>query len=187
MLGAAGPGARGVSALSAFLEALVDPTRRAVVAATATLPLLIAGCRGAQALGTPPRPAADETRLRAAIEAEDLMVARYRAVLGQAGTGLTGTQRALVTAVLAEHEAHQRQLRARLAAGAPTAAGAGPLPHPSVTAPASQPLAYLSQAERAASDWLLRQLPEVPAALAQLLASISASEATHVPALRGVA
>jgi hypothetical protein len=187
MLGAAGPGARGVSALSAFLEALVDPTRRAVVAATATLPLLIAGCRGAQALGPPPRPAADETRLRAAIEAEDLMVARYQAVLGRSGAGLTSSQQAVVAAVLAEHQAHQRQLRARLAVGSPTAAGSGPLPRPAVTRPAGSPLVYLSQAERAASDWLLRQVTEVPPSLAQLLASISASEATHGPALRRAA
>jgi hypothetical protein len=39
------------------------------------------------------------------------------------------------------------------------------------------------RAERAASDRLLSQVPEVPPELAQLFASISASEATHLIAL----
>jgi hypothetical protein len=162
-----------------------DPTRRAIVAAAAALPLLIAGCQGTQALGTPPGPAPDVARLRAAIRAEQDLVASYQAVL-QRLSGGREAQRAVLTAVLAEHQDHLHQLRKRLIAGSPLAAGSGPLPRPRAAAlPAGsrQALSELIRAERAASDRLLSQVPEVPPALAQLFASISASEATHVIAL----
>jgi hypothetical protein len=162
-----------------------DPTRRAVVAAAAALPLLIAGCKGTQALGAPPGPAPDVARLRAAIRAEQDLVASYQAVLRQLSGGREA-QRAVLTAVLTEHQDHQHQLRTRLIAGSPLAAGSGPLPRPRAAAlPAGprQALSELIRVERAASDRLLSQVPEVPPALAQLFASISASEATHVIAL----
>lgn len=162
-----------------------DPTRRAVVTAAAALPLLIAGCKGTQALGTPPGPAPDVGRLRAAIGTEQDLVASYQAVLRRLSGG-HGTQRALLTALLAEHQEHLHQLRGRLIPGSPRAAGSGPLPGPRVVAPAADPrqaLSELLQAERAASDRLLSEVPEVPPGLAQLFASISASEATHVIAL----
>jgi len=162
-----------------------DPTRRAVVAAAAALPLLIAGCKGTQALGTPPVPAPDVARLRAAIQAEQDLVASYQAMLGRPGAG-HGTEHAILTAVLTEHQDHLHQLRARLIPGSPRAAGSAPLPGPKAAAlPADsrQALGELLRAERAASDRLLSQVSEVPPALAQLFASISASEATHVLAL----
>lgn len=162
-----------------------DPTRRAVVAAAAALPLLISGCKGTQALGTPPVPAPDVGRLRAAIRAEQDLVASYQAALGRLSGG-HGTQRAVLTALLAEHQEHLHQLRGRLVPGSPLAAGSGPLPRPRAAALPADPrqaLSELLQAERAASDRLLSQVPEVPPGLAQLFASISASEATHVIAL----
>lgn len=162
-----------------------DPTRRAVVAAAAALPLLIAGCKGTQALGTPPGPAPDVARLRSAIRAEQGLVASYQTMLARAGTG-PGSEHALLAALLTEHRDHLRQLRGRLIPGSPLAAGSGPLPGPRAAAlPANprQALSELLRAERAASDRLLSQVTEVPSALAQLFASISASEATHVAAL----
>jgi hypothetical protein len=162
-----------------------DPTRRAVVAAAATLPLLIAGCKGTQALGTPPGPAPDVARLRGAIRAEQDLVASYQAMLGRAGAG-PGHEHALLAALLTEHQEHLRQLRGRLIPGSPRAAGSAPLPRPQAAALSADPrraLSELLRAERAASDNLLSQVPEVPSALAQLFASISASEATHVAAL----
>ena len=104
-----------------------DPSRRALIAAAAALPLLAAGCRGTEALGTPPRPAPDVGRLRSAIEAEELMVARYRAALRLLGGGTAG---ATLGTVLAEHSDHLRQLRARLVPGSPRAAGSRPVPRP---------------------------------------------------------
>lgn len=161
-----------------------EPTRRALIAATAALPLLAAGCRGAAALGTPPRPAPDVAVLRDAIVAEDQMIARYRAAIrllsGGAGAGPT------LARLLAEHEQHARQLRARLIPGSPRAAGSEPLPGPAAPVLPRTPhqaLGYLSRAEHAAAQRLLAQVPRLPPAAAQLFASISASEATHVPAL----
>jgi len=172
-----------------------NPTRRAVLAATAVLPLLVAGCRGTQALGTPPRPAPDVARLRAAISAEEEMVASYQAAIRllrdgpAAGTGRGPVTSATLAGLLTEHQEHLRQLRSRLVPGSPLAAGSAPLPAPAAPGlPAAVPAAvsYLGRAEQAASDRLLSQVPHVPASLAQLLASISASEATHVPVLRAV-
>ncbi len=169
------------------------PSRRAVlVASAAALPLAVAGCRGTMALGTPPRPSAAVTRLRAQISAEQLMVARYRAVLaGTLPPGGAPAVRRVLSALLAEHEQHLRLLRSRLVPGSPRAAGAGPAPAvPARPVPAADlasarhAVAYLASAEQAASDRLLAQVGLVPPALAQLLASIAASEATHVPALR---
>lgn len=162
-----------------------DPTRRAVVAAAAALPLLIAGCKGTQALGTPPGPAPDVARLRGAIRAEQDLVASYQAMLGRPGAG-HGSEHAILTAVLTEHQAHLQQLRARLIPGSPRAAGSAPQAAARAAALPADPrqaLGELLRAERAASDRLLSQVPEVPPALAQLFASISASEATHVLAL----
>jgi hypothetical protein len=50
------------------------------------------------------------------------------------------------------------------------------------TAP-REAISYLGAAEQAASDRLLGEVLQVPPSLAQLFASISASEATHVPVL----
>jgi len=171
-----------------------DPTRRLVLAATAALPLLVAGCRGTEALGTPPQPAPDVARLRSAIFAEEVMVTRYQGAIRllrdgpSAGTGNEPAAAAALAGLLAEHQEHLRQLRSRLVPGSPLAAGSAPLPAPTTTLPttAAQVISYLTSAEQTASDALLRQVPQVPASLAQLFASISASEATHVPALRAI-
>ena len=97
-----------------------EATRRRVLAATvAALPLVMAGCKGLGALGTPPKPAADVAVTRDAITVESNLIARYGAVLA-AVPSLAGELRPL--------------------------------------------LAHLDAA---------------PPSLAQLLASISASEATH--------
>jgi hypothetical protein len=166
-----------------------DPTRRSLLAATAALPLLVTGCRGAAALGTPPEPAPDIARLRAAITAEEVMVASYRAAIrllrdgGGAGEAAAGTT---LAGLLTEHQEHLRQLRSRFIPGSPLAAGAAPLarsPAAHLPTGAAQAISFLGHAEDTASDWLLRQVPLVPPSLAQLFASISASEATHVPVL----
>lgn len=162
------------------------PARRAVLgAAAAALPLLLTACQGVQALEAPPPPPVDVRRLTAAISAEQLMVARYRAAL--ALPTVTGTHvRAALASVLAEHREHLAQLRTRLV----EPAGASPSPSATARAPALPPgdmastLGLLENAEQSASDRLISYLPAVPPALAQLFASVAASEATHVPFLR---
>jgi hypothetical protein len=188
--------------------------RALLAGAAASLPLLLTACKGVQALGTPPPPARDIRVLAAAIDAEEAMVARYATALRQlpAGSGTGGAGRsaaggpagagaaavAAVAAVHAEHVAHLAQLRSRLIH--PHALTTAPGPSAAATASASSPagagagtgartsrklvLGELEQAEQTASDRLIGQLGGLPPALAQLFASIAASEATHVPYLR---
>jgi hypothetical protein len=215
-----------------------DRTRRAVLAAGAVcLPMLaVSGCKGVGALAAPPRPAPDVAILRAAIAAEELMIARYDAVV-RGSDGLATALRPL----RAEHRAHLAQLRSRLivppaaasrsatasasrsaASGDRPAAASGDRPaaatasrpsaYPSAAAPAldaasgpgsgdtgsasagsgeagnvpagrAEAISFLQDAERAAAAALLRKLPAVSPSLAQLMASVAASEATHVAAL----
>ncbi len=154
--------------------------RRVLAAAAAALPLVIGGCKGVGALGTPPKPAADVAVTRDAITVESTLIARYGAVLA-AVPSLAGELRPL----LAQHHDHLARLRARLiiprAAAQPPASPSGtPSPRPALVpgTPAGA-LAYLRDAENAAAASLLAHLDAAPPSLAQLLASISASEATH--------
>jgi hypothetical protein len=174
------------------------PKRRTVLVASAALPLLAAGCQGVGALAAPPRPAPDVALLREVIAAEELMVARYAEAIrlmsavvapGPAARA-AHSQRALLDSLLGQHRAHLRQLLARLVV--PVGSPYPPAPRRRGPEPALPPaptrlLARLADAESAASARLARQLLAAPPALAQLLASISAAEATHVPALRGPA
>ena len=99
---------------------------------------------------------------------------------------------AVLEPVLAEHRAHLAQLHSRLIvpagsrAAEPAASGrsAGGTAVPSAPEAA---VAFLRAAEQAAATALLDWLPHVPGSLAQLFASISASEATHVPVLDAAA
>jgi hypothetical protein len=115
-------------------------------------------------------------------------VDRYAAVL----RGAHGWPAALVRALeplYAQHQAHLTQLRSRLAVPAgsaatpsPSASGRAARGQAVPTAPAAA-VTFLSDAEQAATTAMLQRLPRAPASLAQLFASISASEATHVPVL----
>jgi hypothetical protein len=146
--------------------------------------LVLAACRGVQVLGRPPAPPADIRALSAAIAAEEQMVARYAAALVQLSAGDTAAVLGVRT-VQAEHAEHLVRLRSRLIE---------PAPHPLATPrPVTIPpgttgsiLQTLEQAEQAASDQLIGQLHVLPPALAQLFASIAASEATHVPYLQQI-
>lgn len=164
-----------------------EATRRRVLAAATTLPLAalplaMTGCKGIAALGSPPKPAPDVTVASAAVAVERQLIARYGAVL-DAMPSLAGTLRPL----LAQHHDHLARLRARLI----VPPGGQPLPRPRVTLPgkATVPgspaaaLGYLRDAEDAAAAALLAHLATAPPSLAQLLASVSASEATHALAL----
>lgn len=160
-----------------------DPTRRVALTAAVAVPLLLAGCKPVGALGPLPKPAADVVTLDHAIAAEALLIAGYQAALGAlAGQG---KDMAVLSTVLAEHQAHLDQLRLRLILP-PRLATASPSPSPSpppMPAGRGPLLADLASAERAAADRLTRQLLVVPPALAQLMASIAASEAAHAVVL----
>jgi hypothetical protein len=159
------------------------PTRRAVLAATAALPLVLTGCKGLSALSGPGRPPADVTMLQHAIAAEALLAARYRAAIGALAASPAAA--AVLRPVLAQHEAHLDRLRAHLVMPADQAGPAAGPRHPAAALPTGpRPvLAYLEAAERSAVARLDRELLSAPAPVAQLLASIAASEATHIPVL----
>jgi hypothetical protein len=167
---------------------MVDVARqRVVLAAAAAVPLAaVSGCQGISVLGTPPPPPSDVVQLQAAIAAEELMVARYAAVLGQAHSWPAAAARVLPS-LQAEHQAHLAQLRSRLVVPAGSAASPSPPGHaaagPAVPAGPAAAIAFLAGAEHASTTAMLGRLMHAPASLAQLYASISASEATHVPLL----
>jgi hypothetical protein len=163
------------------------PTRRVVLVATATLPLAAAsGCAGVKVVGAPPSPAPDIATLREAIASEQLMVDRYTAVLRNADVSLAPALQPL----LDEHRAHLAQLRSRLIVPAGSRyrlPASSARSSPAVPAGAGAGIAFLRSAEQAAAAAMLGRLRRAPASLAQLFASISASEATHVPALDAAA
>jgi hypothetical protein len=165
-----------------------EPTRRGILAGASSAVLLgslLAGCKGIAALGPLPKPGEDVRTLDDAIAAEETMVARYRAAAG-ALSGTTALS-ATVLRLLGEHQQHLQALRSRLLLPHRLAT-ASPRPTPTPTPPAGAPgvLADLEAAEHAASARLMGELLHVPPALAQLMASIAASEASHVVVLRQV-
>ena len=175
---------------------VTGPTRRAVLAASAAaLPLLLASCKGVQALGMPPPPPRDIAALRQAISAEHQLVRLYGAAIrhltGQApaspaaaGHGLAGR----LHEVLAEHQQHLTRLTARLIQPAADNTSASPPAAAALVRGSSAAvLGQLEQAEQAQSSRLTGDITLLPPALAQLFASIAAAEATHLPLLRGQA
>ena len=164
-----------------------------LVASAAALPLLlgVAGCRSSDVFAGPdplagrPPLGRDVLTLQAVIAAEENMIDLYRtAISGDSGTSPAQPLRSL----LAQHEQHLVQLKARLIV--PPGASASPSPSRGGTvssAPRAGTIstARLRAAERASAADLVRRLATMPPALAQLFASIAASDATHVTALGG--
>ena len=160
-----------------------------LAASAAALPLLLgaAGCRSSDAfagpdpLAGPPPLGHDVLTLQAVIALEENMIDLYRtAISGDSGTSQARTLRSL----LSQHEQHLVQLEARLV----VPPGASPSPSPSVRPsppPRAVTVSRLRAAEHASAADLVQRLATVPPALAQLFASIAASDATHVTALGG--
>jgi len=161
-----------------------------LLASAAALPLLLgaAGCRSSDVF-TGPDPLAgrpplghDVLTLQAVIAAEENMIDLYQlAISGDSGTTRARTLRSL----LAQHQQHLVQLKARLivppgASASPSPSSASPSPRASTVS-----ITRLRAAERASAADLVRRLATAPPALAQLLASIAASDATHATALGG--
>jgi hypothetical protein len=171
------------------------PRRRLLAASAAALPALlaIAGCRSAEVFAGPdplagrPPLSRDVMTLQAVIAAEQAMIALYQvAVRGDPRP--TGRARGL-EGLLAQHRQHLGQLGARLIlpSGEPSASFS-PSTSPSAaptTGPGRVTIAQLRAAERASATNLVRRLVTVPPDLAQLFASIAASDATHAVALGG--
>jgi predicted small lipoprotein YifL len=158
--------------------------RRVLTASTVLAPVAaVASCGMPNPLAGPPGPSPDVRTLRAAISTEQSLVDAYRRALG-AHPALSASLRTFLT----HHEGHLHQLRSRLVVPPHVAASASA--SPSASAPASPPpasasaaIAALGGAEGGAAAAQLRRLATTTPSLAQLLASIAASEATHAVAL----
>ncbi|HEY1004311.1 MAG TPA: hypothetical protein VGD83_32210 [Streptosporangiaceae bacterium] len=168
----------------------IVPRRRVLLASAAALPLLLgaAGCRSSDVFAGPdplagrPPLGHDVLTLQAVIAAEENMIDLYQlAISGDSGTTQARTLRSLLT----QHHQHLVQLKARLivppgASASPSPSSASPSPRASTVS-----ITRLRAAERASAADLVRRLATAPPALAQLLASIAASDATHATALGG--
>jgi hypothetical protein len=168
----------------------IVPRRRVLLASAAALPLLLgaAGCRSSDVFSGPdplagrPPLGHDVLTLQAVIAAEENMIDLYQlAISGDSGT----TQARMLRSLLAQHQQHLVQLKARLIV--PPGASASPSPSSSSPSPRASTVSItrLRAAERASAAHLVRRLATAPPALAQLLASIAASDATHATALGG--
>lgn len=159
------------------------PSRRLLIAAV-PLVLATAGCgsagvfAGPDPLDGPPSLAPETVVLDSAIAAEQHLIAQYRSAISGRGSG-----RALLTSLLNQHEDHLTQLRARLVVPPGYQAPRSASPSASPSAAPGATVGQLRAAEQASAATLTRLLAGVSPALAQLFASIAASDATHATAL----
>ena len=160
-----------------------------LAASAAALPALLAlaGCRSSAAFTGPdplagrPSPAPDVITLQAVIAAEQTIIGLYQAAL--AGPLGASTRARGLAGLLAQHRQHLGKLQARLVLPAGASAPPSPPPGRAAGVPGQLTIARLRAAERASAADLVLRLVTVQPALAQLLASIAASDATHVTAL----
>jgi hypothetical protein len=175
----------------------IVPRRRILLASAATLPLLLAtaGCRSSDVFAGPdplagrPPLGHDALTLQTVIAAEENLIHLYQgAINGDSGTAPQQARSRMLRPLLGQHEQHLAQLRARLIeppgqtdqTTSPAASAAGSSASPG---PARVTTAQLRAAERASAAGLVQRLATVEPALAQLFASIAASDATHATAL----
>lgn len=158
---------------------LVRPTRRLFLTAAGAAGVLAAGCRPLfrqRAEPAPPDP--DVTATAAALDRQQDLLAAYAAA-ERAHSEHAKDLRAFSK----RHEAHAAALRARLPAGHPKKPGRTASPSASATFAG---LSDLAHAERAASKAFAAAALDASPTLAQVLASMSACCAAHVPLLRRV-
>jgi hypothetical protein len=163
--------------------------RQLLAASPTTLPLFLAlsACKGPAVLSGPP-PVADQTQmlLRAVTAEQNLIWIYNKAMVGYSAL------RPTLAPLLAEHQAHLAQLTARVVEPPgrkvpDTATAWAGVRKPELAATADGALVQLRTAEQAAVARLLGRglLGRSSPSLAQLYASVAASEATHVTTLTG--
>jgi hypothetical protein len=163
----------------ACLEPMLS-RRQLLAASPTTLPLFLAlsGCRGPAVLSAPPTASPQTLTLLDAVTAEQNLIWLYNKAIA-AYSGLAAT----LAPLRAEHAAHLAQLRARVIEPPGKQVPDAVTARPSPGATAHDALARLRAAEQGAVTALMSRLPGAPGSLAQLYASIAASEATHVSVL----
>ena len=146
----------------------VSPSRRRVLQAAALAPgaALLAACRSDRR--APARVDPDVALRQAAVAREQALLARYAALRPE-----SPAVAAAVAAVVSDHQQHLLALSA-----ATQEPSASPAPSPALAT-----LPELASAERAAAAGHAADALTASAPLAQLLASLAASEASHPVAL----
>jgi hypothetical protein len=151
--------------------------RQLLAASPTTLPLFLAlsACKGPAVLNAPPQVTEQTRMLLHSVSAEQNLIWIYNKVLS-AYSALGPT----LTPLLAEHKSHLAQLRGRVIEPPGQSISGLVTAKPAVGATATAALTQLRTAERAAVTTLLSRLGSASPSLAQLYASIAASESTHV-------
>ena len=151
-----------------------------LAASTTTLPLFLAlsACAGPNPLAGPPPLSADVRGLLAAVTDEQNLIWIYKRTMAS-----YSPMAPALGALLAEHQAHLAQLRAMIVEPPGKTIPSTVTRKPAVPGTAATAVAQLRAAEQAATTAQLRRLAHAAAPLAQLYASIAASESTHVSAL----
>jgi hypothetical protein len=159
-------------------------SRRQLLAAsptTLTLFLALSACKGPAVLSAPPSVSPQTRALLHAVTAEQNLIFIYNKAVA-AYSGLAP----MLAPLRAEHEAHLAQLRARVIEPPGKQVPDVVTAKPALGATQSAALAQLRAAEQAAVTTLMSRLNGASPSLAQLYASIAASEATHVSVLASV-
>jgi hypothetical protein len=154
--------------------------RQLLVASPTTLSLFLAlsACKGPAVLGAPPSVSPQTRTLLHAVTAEQNLIWIYNKAMA-AYSGLAPT----LAPLRAEHEAHLAELRGRVIEPPGKRITAAVTAKPALGATGAAALAQLRAAEQAAVNTLMSRLDGASPSLAQLYASIAASEATHVSVL----
>jgi hypothetical protein len=165
----------------ACLETMLS-RRQLLAASPTTLPLFLAlsACKGPAVLSGPP-PVSDQTNmLLHAVTVEQNLIWLY----GKTAAAHSSLKTALAP-ILAEHQAHLAQLRGRVIEPPGKHVPDTVTVRPAVGATPAAALTQLRAAEKAAIATLMSRLGGASPSLAQLYASVAASEATHVTELTG--
>jgi hypothetical protein len=156
-------------------------SRRQLLAASPTaLPLFLAlsACKGPAVLSAPPTVSHQTRMLLHAVTAEQNLIWIY----DKAIAAYSGLEPALAP-LRAEHEEHLAQLRSRVVEPQGKRIPGTVTAKPAIGATQAAALAQLAAAEQTAVGTLMSRLGVASPSLAQLYASIAASEATHVSVL----
>ncbi len=151
-----------------------------LAASPTTLPffLAVSGCKGPAVLSGPPPLSNQTTMLLHAVTAEQNLIWIYDKAIA-AYSGLAPT----LTPLLADHRAHLAQLSNRVIEPPGKTVPDTVTARPALGATQAAALTQLRTAEQAAVKTLLSRLGGASPSLAQLYASIAASESTHVTVL----
>lgn len=162
----------------ACLEPMLS--RRQLLAASPTLPLFLAlsACKRPAVLNAPPTVAPQTQMLLHAVTDELNLIWIYNKV----AASYSSLAPALAP-LRAEHEAHLARLRARIIEPPGDRVPDTVTARPALGTTEGSVLTQLRSAEQAAVRTLMGRLPGASPSLAQLYASIAASESTHVSVL----